>query len=73
MLAAFVNNANQVLTRDRLLADARKRAAGPKDRTIDILVGRLRSKLEDDLKEPTMIKTVRGSGYVFTPEVEWSF
>jgi Transcriptional regulatory protein, C terminal len=48
LLAAFVNNANQVLTRDRLLADARKRAAGPNDRTIDIQIGRLRSKLEDD-------------------------
>jgi DNA-binding response OmpR family regulator len=73
LLAAFVNNANQVLPRDRLLADACKRAAGPKDRTIDIQVGRLRSKLEDDPKEPTMIKTVRGSGYIFTPEVEWWF
>lgn len=70
LLAAFVNNANQVLTRDRLLDLARNREAGPFDRTIDVQVGRLRRKLEDDPQKPTMIKTVRGSGYIFTPAVE---
>ncbi|MGC2202317.1 MAG: response regulator [Stellaceae bacterium] len=70
LLAAFVNNANQVLTRDRLLDLARNREAGPFDRTIDVQVGRLRRKLEDDPQRPTMIKTVRGSGYIFTPPVE---
>jgi two-component system OmpR family response regulator len=70
LLAAFVNNANQVLTRDRLLDLARNREAGPFDRTIDVQVGRLRRKLEDDPQRPTMIKTVRGSGYIFTPPVD---
>src|SRR5436309_6233693 len=70
LLAAFVNNANQVLSRDRLLDLARNREAGPFDRTIDVQVGRLRRKLEDDPQRPTMIKTVRGSGYIFTPTVE---
>jgi DNA-binding response OmpR family regulator len=70
LLAAFVNNANQVLTRDRLLDLARNREAGPFDRTIDVQVGRLRRKLEDDPQRPTMIKTVRGTGYIFTPAVE---
>ena len=70
LLAAFVNNANQVLTRDRLLDLARNREAGPFDRTIDVQVGRLRRKLEDDPQRPTMIKTVRGSGYIFTPSVD---
>ncbi len=70
LLAAFVNNPNQVLTRDRLLDLARNREAGPFDRTIDVQVGRLRRKLEDDPQNPTMIKTVRGSGYIFTPTVE---
>jgi two-component system OmpR family response regulator len=70
LLAAFVNNANQVLTRDRLLDLARNREAGPFDRTIDVQVGRLRRKLEDDPQKPTMIKTVRGTGYIFTPPVE---
>src|SRR5271166_5090163 len=71
LLAVFVNNANQVLTRERLLDLTRKREAGSKDRTIDVQVGRLRRKLKDDPKKPTMIKTVRPSGYIFTPEVEW--
>ena len=70
LLAAFVNNANQVLTRDRLLDLARNREAGPFDRTIDVQVGRLRRKLEDDPQRPMMIKTVRGTGYIFTPPVE---
>jgi two-component system, OmpR family, response regulator len=70
LLAAFVTNANQVLTRDRLLDLARNREAGPFDRTIDVQVGRLRRKLEDDPQRPSMIKTVRGSGYIFTPPVE---
>jgi two-component system OmpR family response regulator len=70
LLAAFVNNANQVLSRDRLLDLARNREAGPFDRTIDVQVGRLRRKLGEDPQRPTMIKTVRGSGYIFTPPVE---
>jgi two-component system, OmpR family, response regulator len=70
LLAAFVNNANQVLSRDRLLDLARSREAGPFDRTIDVQVGRLRRKLDDDPQNPTLIKTVRGSGYMFTPAVE---
>ncbi len=70
LLAAFVNNANQVLSRDRLLDLARNREAGPFDRTIDVQVGRLRRKLEPDPANPTIIKTVRGTGYIFTPTVE---
>ncbi len=70
LLAAFVNNANQVLSRDRLLDLARNREAGPFDRTIDVQVRRLRRKLEPDPQNPTMIKTVRGTGYIFTPTVE---
>jgi len=70
LLAAFVKNANQVLSRDRLLDLARNREAGPFDRTIDVQVGRLRRKLEPDPQKPTLIKTVRGTGYIFTPAVE---
>ena len=72
LLTAFVVNANQVLSRDRLLDLARNREAGPFDRTIDVQVGRLRRKLEDDPQNPSLIKTVRGSGYIFTPTVELS-
>jgi two-component system, OmpR family, response regulator len=71
LLAAFVNHASHVLSRDRLLDLSRHREAGPFDRTIDVQVGRLRRKLGDDSKNPTMIKTVRGGGYMFTPTVEF--
>jgi two-component system OmpR family response regulator len=70
LLAAFVTHANEVLSRDRLLDLSRHREAGPFDRTIDVQVGRLRRKLEDDPKNPTMIKTVRGGGYMFTPAID---
>jgi two-component system OmpR family response regulator len=70
LLAAFVTNANQVLSRDRLLDLARSREAGPFDRTIDVQVGRLRRKIEDDPQNPELIKTVRGGGYIFAPAVE---
>jgi two-component system OmpR family response regulator len=70
LLAAFVTHANEVLSRDRLLDLSRHREAGPFDRTIDVQVGRLRRKLEDDPKSPAMIKTVRGGGYMFTPAIE---
>jgi two-component system OmpR family response regulator len=69
LLSAFVNNANQVLSRDRLLDLARNREAGPFDRTIDVQVGRLRRKLESDPDDPHIIKSVRGAGYLFVPQV----
>ena len=46
------------------------RELDPFDRSIDVLVGRLRKRLGDDSKEPTLIKTVRGEGYVLAAEVE---
>jgi len=71
VLAALINHADQVLSRDRLLDLSRHREAGPFDRTIDVQVGRLRCKLKDDPKNPTIIKTVRGGGYMFIPSVEF--
>lgn len=70
LLAAFVANPNQILGRDRLLDLARNREAGPFDRTIDVQVGRLRRKLGENSQNPALIKTVRGSGYIFTPAVQ---
>jgi two-component system OmpR family response regulator len=70
LLAVFVANPNQILSRTRLLDLARSREAGPFDRTIDVQVGRLRRKIEEDPQNPSMIKTVRGGGYTFAPQVE---
>lgn len=69
LLQAFVEHPNVVLNRDQLLDLARGRASLSVDRAIDVQVMRLRRKLELDPQAPQIIKTVRNSGYVFTPEV----
>ncbi len=69
LLVAFVEHPQRVLTRDQLLDLARGRAAIPFDRSIDVQVSRLRRKIEPDPTDPTLIKTVRGGGYLFTPLV----
>lgn len=70
LLAVFASHANQVLSRTRLMDLSRNRESGPLDRTIDVQVGRLRRKIEEDPQNPAMIKTVRGGGYIFVPLVE---
>lgn len=69
LLLAFVTHPRRVLSRDQLLDLARGRTAAPFDRSIDIQVMRLRRKIEANPKEPRLIKTVRGGGYVFAGEV----
>lgn len=69
LLYAFVTHPRRVLSRDQLLDLARGRSAVPFDRSIDIQVMRLRRKVEVDPKEPRLIKTVRGGGYIFAAEV----
>ena len=70
LLIAFVERPQRVLTRNQLLDLARGRDATPFDRSIDVQVSRIRRKIEADPKAPEMIVTVRGDGYMFTPEVE---
>jgi two-component system OmpR family response regulator len=69
LLSAFVRNANRVLSRDELMDIIHRREAGPYDRSIDVQVGRLRRKIEQNPARPEMIKSVRGVGYVFAPRV----
>ena len=69
LLLAFVRHPGRVLNRDQLLDIARGRDAQPFDRAIDVQVSRLRKKIERDPKTPSLIKTVRGGGYMFTPTV----
>ncbi len=70
LLAAIVERPGRVLSRDQLLDLTRGRDAVPFDRSIDVQISRLRRKLEPDPKEPQIIKTVRGGGYVFACEVK---
>lgn len=69
LLLAFVEHPNRVLSRDQLLDLTQGRAATNFDRSIDVQVSRLRRKIEDDPTQPEIIKTVRGGGYMFAPEV----
>ncbi len=70
LLKALAEHAGRVLTRDQLLDLTRGRLAGPFDRSIDIQISRIRKKIEQDAKEPDLIKTVRGGGYVLSCPVE---
>ncbi len=69
LLVAFLDHPRRVLSRDQLLEITHNRSAGPFDRSIDIQVSRLRQKIEVDPKQPELIKTVRGGGYMFTAKV----
>ncbi len=70
LLLAFVKHSQRVLTRDQLLDFGKGRMSGPLDRSIDLQVSRLRRKIGDDARNPQVIKTVRGGGYVFTLPVK---
>jgi two-component system OmpR family response regulator len=69
LLLAFAEHPQRVLTRDQLLDFARGVSHDAYDRAIDVQVSRLRHKLEDDPKNPSLIRTVRNGGYIFTPAV----
>ncbi len=70
LLKVFLDHPNRILNRDQLLDLTQGREADPFDRSIDVLVSRLRRRLDDDPKEPRIIKTVRGEGYIFAAQVE---
>lgn len=69
LLQVLVTHPNRVLNRDQLLDLTQGREASPFDRSIDVLIGRLRRRLGDDAREPGLIKTVRGRGYLFADKV----
>jgi len=70
LLRALLAHPNRVLTREQLLDLMLSREAGPFDRAIDVQVSRLRQRLREDAREPEIIKTVRGQGYVLAARVE---
>ncbi len=68
LLKLFAENRSRVLNRDQILEQAHDRSWDPFDRSIDIRISRLRRKIEKNPQKPTIIRTVRGIGYVFDPE-----
>jgi two-component system, OmpR family, response regulator len=70
LLLAFVSQPQRVIGRERLLELSRARISDASDRSIDVLVSRLRRKLRRDEAEGHIIRTVRGVGYMFALPVE---
>jgi two-component system OmpR family response regulator len=70
LLKIFVEHPQRVLNRDQLMDLTKGRDADPFDRSIDLQISRLRQKLGDDARSPTLIKTLRNEGYVLAAEVQ---
>lgn len=69
LLAAFVERPGRVLSRDQLIDLTRAPGVEVNDRSIDLAVSRLRQKLGDSPRDPVLIKTMRGEGYLFDARV----
>jgi DNA-binding response OmpR family regulator len=69
LLKYFVEHAGDILDRNVLCEQTRGRDAGPLDRFLDVQISRLRMRLNDGGRQPLLIKTVRGAGYVFSADV----
>lgn len=72
LLRYFVERPGDILDRNALSEETRGRDAGPLDRALDVQISRLRLRLNDGGKQPLLIKTVRGAGYVFSADVSAS-
>lgn len=70
LLRILLDHPNRVLNRDQLTEMIHGREAEAYDRAIDVQVSRLRQRLRDDSREPELIKTVRGEGYVLAASIE---
>jgi DNA-binding response OmpR family regulator len=68
LLKLFARNRGRVLNRDQILEGAHDRSWDPFDRSIDIRISRIRRKIETTPKKPTVIRTVRGIGYIYDDE-----
>ncbi len=68
VLATLVQRPRQALTRDQLMSAARGREHDAFDRSMDVMISRLRKLIEDDAKQPRWLQTVWGTGYVFVPD-----
>ncbi len=69
LLSVFVRSPKKVLSRETILNESRVRSEGIFDRSIDVLILRLRRKLEADATQPSLIMTIRNKGYVFQTNV----
>ena len=70
LLSTFCDHPGRVLSRERLLDLTQGPGSASQDRSVDIVVSRLRLKIERNPREPDLVQTVRSSGYIFSPGVE---
>jgi len=70
LLQALINSAGNVLSRDQLMDAIHDREWTPNDRSVDVLIGRLRRKLRDNPADPHFILTAHGAGYMFAGELD---
>lgn len=70
VMEALTRHRDSVLTRDEILTIISEREWSPLDRSADMLISKLRKKIEIDPKNPTLIKTIRNKGYQLTAEIE---
>jgi DNA-binding response OmpR family regulator len=68
LLSALAQKPGQLLSRDQMLEIVACRQWSPSDRSIDVHIAKLRYKLHDDPRHPELIKTIRGTGYMFAPQ-----
>lgn len=71
LLRALAKRPQRVQTRETLMDDDDASGAIAFDRSIDVRISRLRAKLREDPRNPRIIKTIYGAGYMFAPPVEW--
>jgi two-component system OmpR family response regulator len=70
LLTLFLENPQKVISRDDILEHMAERAADVYDRSLDVQISRLRAKLQDDARNPELIRTLRGDGYMLTASVK---
>jgi len=70
ILHVLAETPNCVFSRDQLMDVLSGHDSGPFDRTIDVMISRLRRRLNDDARDPQLIKTVRNEGYILASQVE---
>ena len=69
ILSLPCEHARTVVSRAEVVAVAGTKEWDPRDRRVDVAIGKLRKKIRDSSKQPSIIRTVRNAGYVFLPEL----
>ena len=72
LLRVLLDAPNRILSREQILEMVSGQDYSPFDRSIDVRISRLRNKIEEDSRDPQVIKTVYGAGYIFAASVEWT-